>query len=134
MRQYKQSILEPPRGNCFSTCLACILELDPSNLPNFIGDFPEDWLDRLTAWLAPMNLGVVFLDETERSSFYPPGYSIMSCTMVDGANRHCVVARDGEMVWDPSPKDRKILISGQAWTVLSVLDPAKPVNKEVYSR
>lgn len=134
MRNYKQTILEAPRGNCFSTCLACILELDPSIVPNFIGDFPDDWLQRLQAWLEPMNIGVVVVVDTGRSSFYPSGYSIMSCLMVGGSNRHCVVAKDGEVVWDPSPKDRQIYISGLAWTVLSILDPAKPINKEVYSR
>lgn len=81
-----------------------------------------------------MNLGAVYVEPSERSCFYPHGYAVMSCEMVDGEQRHCVVALDGERVWDPSPKERKILRSGIAWTILIILDPSKPTNKEVYSR
>ncbi len=132
MHQYEQTILEAPKGNCFATCLACILELDPSTVPNFIGDFPSSWNNELHDWLQAMNLGFVYL-QPQNPDFCPDGYAIASYTVDGSENLHCVVCYDGDVVWDPSQVARRIL-RPSAWTVLTILDPARPVNKEVYSR
>jgi len=124
MIKVKQTILSAPKGNCFAACLASILELPIDVVPNFVGDYGENWFIHLVDWLKPLNLSVVFLtydNETE----LPRGYSIMSVESSNGPWNHCLVALDGVAVWDPSPGGNGVIgCKPKLWTVLTVLDPS----------
>lgn len=132
MIKHTQTVMGSPHGDCFSTCLACILEMPAKAVPNFVGEYGATWLENLLNWLAPMNLGAVFVQPTSLE-YWPGGFSILSVDVVDGFSRHCVVAWEGDVVWDPSPVQRAI-IGKRAWTSITVLDPAKPIDKSVYAQ
>jgi hypothetical protein len=93
-----------PRGNCFATCIASILELPVDSLPNFCET--DDWRERANEWLA--ELGYFYLDviipEDMRAEliFQFAGYHVISGVGPRGC-RHSVVGLSGKMVHDPHP-------------------------------
>ena len=112
--------------DCFSACLASILELSLDDVPNFAVDH-EDWLGALTAWLAPMNLGAVFIEFNEGLQT-PSGYAVLTAKSPRGNFDHAVVCHDGVIAWDPSPNRKQGVLEWKYWTLLTVLDPMKPVK------
>ncbi len=128
MQRLLQTILSPPLGNCFSACLACILELPVESVPNFVGEHGDEWFPKLKEWLESSNLSPIFLEvNSEQANFGPPGYSILSAEIVGSSRGHCLVALDGEVVWDPAPT-KTTLVSRKSWVVLAVLDPTVPIS------
>lgn len=100
-------------GNCFSACLASILELRVGAVPNF-AEKGERWFDSANAWAAKRGLRLVavpahelerldndawaetVLDEGCPSEFIAAGPGPRSL-------KHAVVMRAGKMVHDPHP-------------------------------
>ena len=99
-------------GNCFSACVASILELPISEVPQFMtvaglndGDGLA-WWDRFTTWCR--DRGVEFAYFGDVNGPPPPGYSIKSGTSPRCATRkHAVVVLDGELAHDPRGDDRR---------------------------
>jgi hypothetical protein len=95
----------PPEesGNCFAACIASILELPLSEVPNFCAY--SDWNTRVNNWLEDYGM---FLITIEPKSWYPRPrqfddcYSILSGPSGRGL-RHCVVGKGEQMVHDPHP-------------------------------
>jgi len=65
-----QTVFGVPGGNCFSACVATILECDLTEVPYFMGG-PEEWerdggkwWERFQAWLEPRGLA---------ADYYQPG-------------------------------------------------------------
>lgn len=124
-----QTRFEPPTGNCFAACLASILEcpLDEVPQPTAVDDACPRWTpywQRVEAWLAERNLGLIEFP-VGGNGYVPPGYTILSTTPRGCDYQHAVVARDGEVVWNPWPFEHEGLGEWKYWTVLTVLDPAK---------
>lgn len=126
MTPFLQTILAPPHGDCHRACVASILELDPSVVPNFVGEAQdpghEDWLARMNAWTRQFGLGVVWV-EVEDPSWRSPGYYVGSFE-TDRETRHCVVMKDDAVVWDPSPRPSQLKKFVGA-TLFVTLDPSK---------
>jgi len=108
-------------GDCYRTAVACILGLEPEDVPHFIHDGDVDKADeRIAAWLeqnklrnpafpfkgedfkSPKHFLEMLAFQTRGSTFLFGGMSSI------GAN-HMVVARGSEIVWDPSPEDSGIV-------------------------
>lgn len=52
MKPVKQTITDSTKGNCFSACIAAVLELPLESVPNFCGDYGElEYWGRLQSWL-----------------------------------------------------------------------------------
>jgi hypothetical protein len=100
----------PIEGNCFSACVASILDLNLVDVPRFMDD-GERWLNTFFRWLAERGLQPDYYGhpdwcaaESAPSRDIPKGYSIMSGWSPRHENTlHSVVARDGVMVHDPHP-------------------------------
>ena len=124
MRELTQSRLTPP-GDCWQTCVASILDLDPTELPSQ-GDYGPGYLGALQAYLrehhglayvelnvVPEVLGCLRLPE--------PGWHMMTGRTVRsealGGGRHVVVGRHGREVWDPHPS-RAGLLDDVRWGLL----------------
>lgn len=111
-----------PSGNCWQTCIACILELDPETLP------PQKEYDKVstnekgeTVYGPMYNVALrAYLRKHHNLTYIEPhvpeealqilkveGYHMITGKTVrsDAQNgvRHVVVAKDGKMVWDPHP-------------------------------
>lgn len=94
-------------GNCFSACVASVLELPLDEVPRFVGD---GWWMRFVVWCAERDLIPVFIPrdhETLIPGRAPAGYTLVGGTPMrdgnPGPRLHECVALDGVIVHDPNP-------------------------------
>ncbi len=112
-------------GNCFSACVASILEVSLEDVPHHVG---EDWWERWQEWLAERNLGFLSVQLTESGElplgWYPDSYALLAADSPRGPWLHCVVWKGGEIVWDPSPERSTGVGQWRDLTWIVPLDPA----------
>ena len=104
MKKVYQTKFGKPEGNCFSACLASILEIDISIVPNFQEPRGE-WYKLYKKWLNQYNLDLVALNnwEGESKEFAPQVYAIVGGKSSRGL-AHSVVYFGLEMIHDPHPE------------------------------
>lgn len=115
MRPVKQSILHDPAngkyGDCLSACIASLLELPIEEMPHFCdGPRPVNWQRDLNAWLALRGLafiefGVGNSAEVMQTIGVDVYHTISGRSSRFPAEAHCVIGRNGAVVFDPSPDD-----------------------------
>lgn len=121
MKPVKQAIAHDPakgiNGDCFRAVIASLLELPIEEVPHFIHDGlddPNTWYVRLTEWLRPRGLAYlehdVSADGGEGWRKYFAGQNVNLYHAITGPSprfkgeMHCVVGRNGEVVFDPHPE------------------------------
>lgn len=137
MTPYLQLVQLPDgnvKGDCFRTCIACLLDIHPEKVPLFIGDETAidpggDQLNQACDWLIEnhgLSIARIFWDgamldkddvlnlcsETIRGHHY-----LLSGQSSNGLN-HCVICRGNKIVHDPKP-DAGIVgpLDGGYWCV-----------------
>jgi len=95
---------------CWRDCLACILEVNPVKVPNFVKLYKADYMSRTRAWLdETYNKGLVYIPAknfmetgalTFNSPVGPSGYSMGYMTMVDKECSHVVICFNGGVLYD----------------------------------
>lgn len=108
MTPTKQTIIGS-KGNCFQACIATILDLDLSDVPD-LNAYEEngEWMGVLNEWLAARKLAYFEAEIPfgeidaffEDKDFY---HIIIGPTKQGGKIHHAVVARKGKVVFDPMP-------------------------------
>lgn len=104
-------------GTCFRACLASILDLKESQVPDF-GE--EGWIEEANEFLAKHGLKYRRVPVTLAK---PDGYSTIEGVSPRGG-LHACVAKDGELVWDPHPvelNDGQGLVEPRYWGLLEPL-------------
>lgn len=113
MKFYIQSSLEHPYGNCWQTAVACILDVEPGELPSQ-ATYHTSYLNQLNAYLEKHHdkmytcLHSEYLWRSVLHAYgkHPEGHYCWEGptvrTPVHGAD-HVVVARGDKMVWDVHP-------------------------------
>ncbi len=130
MKPIDQTVFTVPGGNCFSACVASLLEIPLSDVPYFMGDGPPDdsfdwfapfleWLRARGWWAIPLPVG---------NGWKPEGLCILSGKSPRGNHDHCVVARGLDIVHDPHPS-RDGLMSAVDVVVLVPIDPMRRLNR-----
>ena len=104
MQAIDQTTFGEGLGNCFSACVASILELPIDDVPFFGAD--ELWWTRFSEWLEARNLYAVCLKH--RAGRAPVGYHILSGKSPRGEFLHSVVAKGEDIVHDPHPSRANI--------------------------
>lgn len=113
-------------GDCHRTAIACLLDLDPQEVPHF-GEMVWDEQDQcfrengdfhryVKEWLATRGLGTVDavyscgLQELQAhlAQVNPHAYYLLGGESRTGVN-HTVIGCGGEIVWDPSLDDAGIV-------------------------
>lgn len=121
MRELTQTNLDP--GNCWQTCIACLLDIDPEDLPAQVDydiktvneDGFTEYGPSYSSVLQPYlrvhhNLAYVELHTPPETLFAievrEPGLHMMTGRTIRTATngvRHVVVGRYGTLLWDPHP-------------------------------
>ena len=98
------------RGNCFSACVASILELPIEQVPTFV--IEDDWHIAAQTWLNARGLWLLSLpwDDEWGAIVLEPfgGYHIIGGQSPRGEHGHSVVGLRGEIVHDPHPSGEGI--------------------------
>ena len=96
MRAVDQTTYGSADGNCFSACVASILEIPLEEVPRFMR---VSW--PFLRWLAGRGLSASLY---KRVDYIPPGYSIATGPSMRFAGKmHACVALDGIVIHDPHP-------------------------------
>lgn len=137
MKHHKQTLFgdgsdgtEP--GNCFATAIACVLDREIAEVPNFCSH--RDWYARLIEWLKPKGWAYVEykLQDTSidadlsDSPISMLGYCIISGPAARGLN-HSVVGYAGKPIHDPHPSGA-MLLEHHFVGVFVPLNPVCPRN------
>lgn len=114
-------------GNCWQTAVACLLDVDPSTLPDQSkcdlrgpdGYRTEPFFQNLLNTYLYKHHGLIYTEIStpglsELLTVRDPGWHFLTGTTErtgtpGGAERHVVVARYGKMVWDPHPSRAGLL-------------------------
>lgn len=113
---------EREAGNCFSACIASILELPVEAVPNFCQH--KDWFSRCNQWLNER--GYCYLEfglgteVQEWSSF--TGYCVLVGDSPRGC-KHAVVGHRAQMIHDPHPSGEGLL----SIELIGYLIPLSPI-------
>lgn len=119
-------------GNCLPACIASILEIPLSAVPELGGD--DEWLDNLNGFLA--GYGKRYTRVAAKGDVAPVGYHTVEGISPRGG-LHACVAKDGQLVHDPHPLDGtgRGLVEPKWWGVLSDVsshvEDAKPIDREL---
>jgi hypothetical protein len=110
-------------GNCWQTCVACLLDIDAEVMP---AQTDLHYHNALNIYLRKHH-GLAYVEMHQPEEFLAmlriadPGWHMLTGTTVRSASlngsRHVVVARHGEMVWDPHPS-RDGLLAEIQWAFL----------------
>lgn len=117
-------------GNCFSACLASVLELPIEEVPNFFhgeDKSPEAWWRRARAWLETQGFGIVCMtvdsDHHDPLHWYHPDAYLIVAGKSERGRDHAIVCRGGRMIHDPHPSQTGI-IRPESVDLLYPLDPS----------
>jgi hypothetical protein len=64
-----QTICDADTGNCFAASLASVLDLPVGDVPNFAGDYGDDWERAADVWLASKGLRFVTIGFASYETF-----------------------------------------------------------------
>lgn len=134
MQPIEQTRFTPEEGgNCYAACIASILECSLDEVPQLNGDegLTEEgysaYRDRLYDWLRQRNLDPLYFEAGRE--WVPRGYAVLAVRSPRFPElEHAVVARDGEVIWDPHPSRDRWAELGQeriGYTIFQMLDPAR---------
>ena len=104
MIKVNQTIFTVPGGNCFSACVASLLELSLDQVPYFMGY--EDWFSEFLKWLDQYGYWAIPIPIT--NNWKPNGYCILSGKSPRGNFDHSVIADGLTMIHDPHPSQQGI--------------------------
>lgn len=119
MKPIDQTTFGHPGGNCFSACVASLLEIEIEAVPYFMG--VQDWVPGFAKWLERYGYYPVFVSQAPTDDWHPKGFYILGGQSPRGP--HAVVARGLEVVHDPHPS-RDGLSKIEDCTLLVPFDPA----------
>lgn len=126
-----QTIFGMPNGNCFAACVASVLELPLSVVPNFMENH-DTWFEDFYQWVGPAGYAPLFVKaDAVRCGYVDPRplidcghYFIVSGLSPRGDHLHAVVQHRGKTVHDPHPSRDGIR---GAWVDFIVLVPNVPL-------
>ncbi len=99
------------KNTCWRDCIACMLEIKPERVPNFVKLYGDAYMDETRKWLkTKFGKGLVYiptkefmeLGESPRNNppIGPDGYSIGLLSMINDRYTHVVICWGGAPIWD----------------------------------
>ncbi|HEY2512770.1 MAG TPA: hypothetical protein VGI39_18010 [Polyangiaceae bacterium] len=122
MKPVDQTTFGHPGGNCFSACVASLLDLSIDDVPYFMGS--EAWFEGFLAWLKPFGFWAMTVRIEAAEQWRPGGLFILGGRSSRGS--HAVIAEGTSLVHDPHPS-REGLVAIEDATILVPFDPAMGV-------
>ena len=128
-------------GDCFRTAIACVLDLQPDEVPHFahgLGPKSEEMWDRAQAWLRERDLwliAIVYPGELDLGEVLMtikntnPGLLYLLCGKSANGVNHSVVCFEDEIIHDPSQDDSGIVApTGEGYWVVEFFGSARALK------
>jgi hypothetical protein len=110
-----------PRGNCFSACLASLLEIPIESVPLFLSEVGDrtrfDWASRLDEWLENFGLYALHFSAIPGSPNVMPAVLHIMTGISPRGRPHAVIGKGHQIVHDPHP-DRSGLSEVDGYVLL----------------
>lgn len=97
-------------NTCWKDCLACMLEVRPERVPDFVKEYKNKYMDITREWLKEnFGMGLVYVParcfmETGLVRYNgpvgPEGYSIGHLSMIDMRSMHVIICYNGMAYFD----------------------------------
>lgn len=118
MKFKKQTINDNKRGNCFSACIASLLEVEVEDVPN-VNDMGNNWYQEFNKWLLSKH-SCQMLDVIIDSEYHMPSIPMIAHgkSMNFPDVMHSVLWQNGKMIFDPSPSNKGIDGEPKTYTLL----------------
>jgi hypothetical protein len=122
MRPQRQTIFRDADlgiyGNCLAACIACMLDIDVNEVPNFAQN--STWASDAKEWLAERGLSLVYFDgDATDATMIAYGKTVRG-------TRHAVLWRNGALLHDPHPSDAG-LIAAEELCAIAISDMSRLV-------
>ena len=109
------------QGNCFEACIASVLECSIEDIPNIRNEKHECCNEILNEWLSQRGLFYLELRVLQghedlvfgHGDFYYFQIGLTERSEALGGLGHCVVCKQGRMVFDPHPSSAGLLPSDE---------------------
>lgn len=113
-------------GSCFATAVACALDLDLAQVPNFVAFGEGRWFEAFGLWCKAARVHFDFLYHDERGRLVTDGgkrtkwprQPIVAHGQGPRGFRHAVVYQGGKLRHDPYPGDAGLVGNPDRYTVL----------------
>lgn len=99
MKPTKQTIYTCDDGNCLAASLASILENNIDDYPQLPND--KSWYPLINDYLNKLGYTLLLIEGV--SEFALKGFHLIIGYNESSGMKHCVVGKDGKVVFDPSP-------------------------------
>jgi hypothetical protein len=122
MTKHTQILLHDPAngviGDCWRTCVACLLDVEPETVPHFI--LKPSWYEDTLAWLRERGYGLYefggLFEQVSHTGLVGCHHIITGGSPRDPVNvKHAVIGLDEEVVWDPHPSRAGIVGEPHGW-------------------
>ncbi|MGE4399373.1 MAG: hypothetical protein AB7D29_07620 [Campylobacterales bacterium] len=117
----RQTKFGVPHGNCFSACVASMLEMDISEVPDFVPQYGDQWLEHFREWLVPKGLDYFETWPKDIIEYLPKGHMIATGKSPRGDFNHCVIVKTSEphenldLVWIHDPHPDNTFLESITW-------------------
>lgn len=132
------------KDTCWKDSLACLMEIDPKKIPDFVKKYGDSYMNETRDWLKKKyNKGLVYVpvsafmetgEMRQNGPIGPEGYSIAYMNMVDDSNAHALVCFNGGVFWDNGDERSKEYDHISGYYVIYDLDGAKVEGRGKYKR
>jgi len=137
MKPVAQTLFGPTEGNCYTACIASILEWPIEDVPNFaqdlskVGRLKEGWNETINTWTRQCGFYIVTCRHEEGDAISTGDVDPTLVHIIGGKARsegalvnHAVVGQGGKMVWDPNQLRGTGLEVVEDYGLFVPLDPA----------
>lgn len=132
MKEYQTDTID----TCWNDSLACLLEIPPKRVPNFLKLYRKEYMEKTREWLADnFGKGLVFIParafmETGKTRYNSPigptGLSIIIFNIIRSEKRHAAIAYNGGVLWDNGDSREDEYENVVGYFVLYDLHPSRP--------
>lgn len=133
------------KGNCVAACVASILELSIEEVPNFVGDYGDDWWSAYGDWLRERGFSAVEVKlDREGINWFGTGTvgyfiaTVPSLNVTDPETGepawHAVVMRGATLAHDPAIGKKRESVDWEEVKLIKFLVPNNPVEHSDWLR
>lgn len=113
---------ESQKGDCWRTCIACILEIDAGYVPHFLQEYGSNYIDATNDYIENLGFKLLMAVDIEFPVTIAHNDKLIKLGSIKNGNGHAVVASasTGEMIHDPDDSGDDSDVE-EPWTYIAIV-------------